>query len=123
MNNKGFTLTEVISVLVIISLILIITMRSFNQTVSLSKEDSYKIMKKNLISAAENYVKECDIKTIECEFSFENNNQFPVKVLKENGYFKNLNSPIDDKDLSNCLIMEATKENGVIMLQIIDNCY
>ena len=107
MNNKGFSLPETLSVIVIISLILIITVRSFNKTVSLSKEESYKLMKKNIILSAEKYIKECDIKTIKNNFSFENNNKFPVKILKENGYFKNLNSPIDGKDLSNCLIIEA----------------
>lgn len=123
MNNKGFSLPETLSVIVIISLILIIAVKSFDKTVSLSKEESYKLMKKNIILSAEKYIKECDIKTINCNFSFENNNKFPVKILKENGYFKNLNSPIDGKDLSNCLIIEAIKENGVIETQIIDTCY
>ena len=80
-------------------------------------------MKNNIISASYNYINECTIGTIACDFSFENHNQFPAKVLKENGFFKNLKSPIDGKDLSNCLMIEAKKENGVIVSNLLDNCY
>lgn len=123
MNNKGFTLTEVLSVLVIISLITIIAIRSFGNTLSLNKEEAYNIMKKSIIKASYSYIEECVSKTIKCDFSFENKNYFNAKILKENGYFKNLNSPIDGKDLSNCLTIEATKKNGVIIANLKDNCY
>ena len=123
MNNKGFTLTEVITVLVIISLIAIIATKGIGETLSISKEESYKLMKKNIITSSNNYVKECMASTITCDFSFEENNSFPVKVLQEKGYFKNMNSPIDGKDLSNCLIIEVKKENGVIISNLLDKCY
>ena len=123
MNNKGFTLVEALSAVILISLVLVITIRSFGKTISLTKEESYKIMKKNIIVASENYVKECLNNTITCDFSFENNNQIKAKVLKESGYFKNLESPIDGKDLSDCLIIKVKKEKGVITSTIEDNCY
>ena len=123
MNNKGFTLIEVLSVLIIISLIMVIAVRSINKTVSLSKEESYKIMKTNIIKVSKSYINECIAKTIECNFSFDSNNYFEAKKLKETGYFKNLTSPIDGKNLENCLIIYAKKEKGVVSIELDDKCY
>lgn len=122
-NNKGFTLIEVLSVLSIISLILIAVIHNFGTTVSISREESYKIMKSNIISASNDYINECIAGIVECDFSFENNNSFSAKVLKEKGYFKNFKSPIDGKNIEDCLIIEAKKENGVIKSNLKDNCY
>ena len=123
MNNKGFTLTEVLCVLVVISLISFIAIKGIGKTLSISKEESYKLMKNNIISSSYNYINECTTGTISCDFSFETNNKFSAKVLKEKGYFKNMNSPIDGKDLSECLIIEAKKENGVVITNLLDECY
>lgn len=123
MNNKGFTLIEVLGVLVVASILLTITFRSIHSTLSVSKEEAYKLMKNNIISAGYEYIQECNQKLISCDFSFENNNQFVAEVLKESGYFKNLNSPIDGKDLGSCLLLEATNSNGVTVVNLIDDCY
>ena len=123
MNNKGFTLIEVLSVLVIISIVLVVAVKNISNTVSLSKDESYKIMKKNIILASNTYINVCTTGIIDCDFSFESNNHFSAKVLKEKGYFKNLISPIDNKNLEDCLIINAKKENGVIIAEIEDNCY
>ena len=122
-NNKGFTLVEVLSILVLITIVLVITIRSFSNTLSISKEESYRIMKNNIISASNDYINECIAGIVECDFSFENNNSFSAKVLKEKGYFKNFKSPIDGKNIEDCLIIEAKKENGVIKSNLKDNCY
>ena len=71
MNNRGFTLVESLGVVVIISLVLILLVRNFNSTVSLSKEEAYKIMKNNIVSASYDYVNECISGVISCDFSFE----------------------------------------------------
>ncbi|MCI6265730.1 MAG: prepilin-type N-terminal cleavage/methylation domain-containing protein [Erysipelotrichaceae bacterium] len=123
MNNKGFTLIEVLGVLVVASILLTITFRSIHSTLSVSKEEAYKLMKNNIISASYEYIQECNQKLISCDFSFENNNQFVAEVLKESGYLKNLNSPIDGKDLGSCLLLEATNSNGVTVVNLIDDCY
>ncbi len=123
MNNKGFTLLEVLAVLVIISLITIFVLNQISSTFSVSKEETYKIMKNNIVSASYDYIKECTAGLIDCNFSFEHNNRFTARVLKENGYFKTMESPIDNKELGDCLILEATKDNGVILVDLIDTCY
>lgn len=122
-NNKGFTLVEVLGVLVIIAAITVIAIHNLGGTMSASKEETYKIMKNNIISAGYTYIKECEAGTTECDFSYSENNRFSASNLKESGYFNDLESPLDGKDLGNCLILEATKTNGVTTIDLIDKCY
>ena len=123
MNNKGFTLIEVLSVVILTSIVIVIIFTTFGTTFSASKEESYKIMKNNLLTAGYSYVNECKLGTIECNFSFESNNSFTAKDLYNYGYFKNLESPIHGKKLDSCLIFEVTEDNGVVVINLIDNCY
>ena len=123
MNNKGFTLIEVLSVVILSSIIIVIVFTTFGTTFSASKEESYKLMKNNLLIAGYSYVNECTLGSIECDFSFDKNTQFTAENLYNYGYFKNLNSPIDGKNLGSCLVLEATKDNGVVVINIIDTCY
>lgn len=123
MNNKGFTLIEILAVLVVISMITAVVLRSIHSTLSVSKEEAYKLMKNNIVSVSYQYIEECDKGLISCDFSFETQNRFPASVLKDSGYFKDLKSPIDEKDLGACLVLEATKSNGVVLVELIDECY
>lgn len=123
MNNKGFTLIEVLSSLVLVSIIIYCVLISLNTTMSASKEETYKLMKNNIISLSYDYINECNLKTIECEFSFADNNQFKAIELQNTGFIKSLDSPIDGKYLGECLILKATKSNGVTVVDLIDNCY
>lgn len=123
MNNKGFTLIEVLSVLVLVSIVLAVVTMTVGTTMSASKEEAYKLMKNNIVSAGYNYINECNLGTIDCDFSFEDNNKFSASVLRNTGFFKNLDSPIDGKDLGTCLVLDASKSNGVVAINIIDNCY
>lgn len=123
MGRKGFTLIEVIATLVIISIIAVAIMKGISPTLSSSKEEAYNLMKKNIITASYSYVDECEANLINCSFSFHENNRFTASILRDSGYFNNLTSPIDNRDLGNCLIIEATKENGVVKIDLIDECY
>ena len=123
MNNKGFTLMEVLSVFIIIALVFTFVFKTFGLTLSARKEDTYRLMKNNIISAGYSYINECNAKTIKCDFSFKEKNTFTASVLKEMGFFESLESPIDGMDLGNCLVIEATNSNGVTVINLIDNCY
>lgn len=123
MGRKGFTLIEVVATLVIISIIVVAIVKGISPTLSSGKEEAYNLMKKNIITASYNYVDECEANLINCNFSFDENNRFTASVLSSSGYFKDLTSPIDNKDLGNCLIIEAIKDNGVVKIDLIDNCY
>ena len=124
MNNKGFTLVEVMAMLVIISIALFVIVRQVGSTLSITKKESYEVMKDNIISASEDYITECNNNIISCDLDW-NNDKFSFKaiLLKESGYFNNLDSPIDGKDLSNCLIINASRNNGVIDIDLVDTCY
>ena len=124
MNNKGFTLTEIIAAIVIVSLALFVVARTIGITLSATKEETYKLMKNNITKAAELYLKECNAKTINCDIKWENDKiLLEADILKNNGYYKDLKSPIDNKELGKCLIIEAYKKNKIITTNIIDNCY
>lgn len=123
MNRKGFTLIEVLGVLTILGVLSVVVITSVHSTVSVGQKDAYKIMKNNIISVSYDYINECVNDVIECDFSFADNNRFSASVLKETGYFKNMESPIDGKDLGECLFLEAKKENGVVVVNLIDECY
>ena len=122
-NNKGFTLVEVLVSLVVISMIMIITSSLVTSTLAVSENEAYKLFKNNIVSVSYDYVNECTAGMIDCDFDFLDNNSFKAEVLKNYGYFEDLNSPIDGKDLGQCLILSAVKENGVVLVELKDNCY
>lgn len=123
MNNKGFTLIEVLCVVVLTSVIIILVFTTFGTTFSATRDEAYKIMKNNLLTAGYNYINECILGSIKCDFSFKDKNQFTARDLYNYGYFEKLESPIDGKNLGSCMILEATKDNGVVSINLIDNCY
>lgn len=123
LNNNGYTLIEVLAVIVLISFASFVIIRGINSTLSVSEKEAYKIMKDNIVSAGYDYVNECDNDIINTEFSFDGNNTFTASVLEKYGYFSNLKSPIDGKYVGECLVLDAIKENGVIIVDIKDNCY
>ena len=123
MNNKGFTLIEVLAVLTLVSLTMVIVVSNFSSSMSLGKKEAYLLMKNNLISAGYTYIEECEKGVLQCDFSFSKKNTFPAKVLEESGYFKSLKSPLDGKYLGECLILNAKKENGVVIVDLMDKCY
>ena len=123
MNNKGFTLIEVLGALVIISIAMVVVFRQISSTLSIGNNEAYKLMKNNIISVSEDYVRESESGTNNTDFSFDTNNTFTAEKLEKYGYFSNLKSPIDGKYLGDCLIITATKNNGNILIDLEDNCY
>lgn len=110
--------------LVIISIALFVIVRQVGSTLSITKKESYEVMKDNIISASEDYITECNNNIISCDLDWNNDKvSFKAILLKERGYFNNLDSPIDGKDLSNCLIINASRNNGVIDIDLVDSCY
>ena len=60
MNKKGFTLIELIAVIVMISLIMVIVVPTILDIVSESKETSYNTLVKNIVISSEMYYEECE---------------------------------------------------------------
>ena len=124
MNNKGFTLIEVLATIIIISLLLFVVTKEIGNTLSITKNESYNLMKNNISKSAKNYIDECNNNIMKCKLNWNDNKvSFKAKLLKSSGYFSDLKSPIDGKDLSECLIINATRENGVTTIFLKDTCY
>lgn len=60
MNKKGFTLIELLAVIVLISIIMIITTPNIIEYVNKSKNTSYNILIKNIVTASKTYYEECE---------------------------------------------------------------
>ena len=124
LNNRGFTLIEVVASLAIISFVFILVVSISSNTFSINKNKAYELMKNNIKKASENYINECDNKILECSLVWnEDKTEIDLDDLRASGYFKNFVSPLDGKDVSDCLNIEASKSNGVIEINLIDNCY
>ena len=123
MNHKGFTLVEAIIVVVLLSLVFVFVLRNFDFTMTLGRDEAYKIMKNNVLTSGYHYVDECIAGTLICDFSDSDYYKFSASVLKKYGYFSNLDSPVDGKDLGECLVIVGEKKNGVVILDLIDSCY
>lgn len=56
LNNKGFTLVEVLAVVVILSILIAIMVPSVNYIINKNKEDNYKNLEASIISATKVYL-------------------------------------------------------------------
>ena len=115
MNNKGFTIIELIASIIILSLVLGIGSYSVISIIRTSKQKNYESLISNIKDAVETYVIECkfaseeDDDTIDC-----NMEQIPLGKLVEYGYLsgngKNgddvytLVNPMDNTSIADCLI-------------------
>ena len=82
MNNKGFTLLELLAVIVIISIISVTSVSFIGTTLSSSKEESYKLLKDNILTAGYSYISECTAGTLECDFTFDDKITKVVSVIR-----------------------------------------
>ena len=95
MNNKGFTLIEILVTLVLITVLLGVAVSVLRPTMSAGKRETYELMKNNIVTVSYDYINECSLNTIQCDFDFETNNIFSAVELKNAGFIKSLESPID----------------------------
>lgn len=127
MNNKGFTLAELLVSLTIVAIIVVIVTFSIGSTLSLSKENSYDILKNNIINMANLYIMECESNSIDCKNDYKwinNRTSFSANKLLLRGYLssKELINPVNEKDISNCLIINASVDiNKVYTIEIDDS--
>lgn len=84
MNNKGFTLIEVLAVLVILSFIMGLALPAFTSSLERSKKREEEIRKDKIMAAAEMYV--ADHKFNEIKDSSGNEYFISVAKLIESGY-------------------------------------
>ena len=80
MNDKGFTLIEVLAVLVILSLIMGIALPAVSNSLEKSKSNQKKVEEKRVVNAAEMFASDY-------KFEFKSNNCYiTINKLVEKGY-------------------------------------
>lgn len=131
MNNKGFSLIEMLFTISVISLIMVVSLITVGNTFGLSSEKSYEIMKKSIITQVNQYIYECDNKIINCIGDYSwlqvdnvNKTSFKLNVMKKYNYFSEQDyvNPITNEEISNCLIVNVVKnENSTIDVILDDN--
>lgn len=60
MNRKGFTLIELLAVIILIALIAVLIVPNILDTMTKSKEASYQLLLKNIVTSAKTYYEECE---------------------------------------------------------------
>ena len=60
MNRKGFTLIELLAVIILIALIAVLIVPNVLDTMTKSKEASYQMLVKNIVTSAKTYYEECE---------------------------------------------------------------
>lgn len=121
MNNKGFSLVELLVVISLIAIVLIAIVKFSGNTLSLSENEAYKIMKNSVINASDKYILECESGILECSYKWQDDKtSFKASDLVSAGYFDKLLDPRDEKDLANCLVIEVTRAGNDYKYQVND---
>lgn len=112
MNNKGFTLIELISVISLLVVLALIVVPSVMTFINKNKENSYIEMLNSIESAADVYMTENRYN--ESVITKALDNGITLQDLIDNGNLKNsLNNPITGEDISKDGIVEVELNNKV----------
>ena len=94
MNKKGFTLTELIAILVIISIVALIAVPAVVNSIKNNNHDSYNGVVNDIILASETYAANMGASIV----------QVSVETLKQSGYLSpDLKNPIDNSNFNGCV--------------------
>ena len=109
MNDKGFTLIEIICASVILGIIALICVPNISGYLLSTKASINDIDEKNLITSAKNYVIDCDYGGNFCKIPSKNNDsKVYLSTLIEEGYISNIKNAFSgnncDKDKSYVLV-------------------
>lgn len=137
-NNKGFTLVELIATIVILAIIVSIGAFSITSIIKSSKEKDYQLLVKNILDASELYYQECKYSgtgVITCDSYDDGSYDITLNDLVINGFLKGnasikdsegndlndlgLTNPKDDIDISGCNI-SITYGNGEVLVSAVN---
>ena len=119
MDNKGFTLVELLAIIVLLSIVMGIAGYSVIHIVEKSKDKDYQLLIENINNAVELYYQEC---------KFVNNNcvsQLTLGELVQLGFLKGnetksdnsytIVNPYDNENISNCIIKYKYADGDIIV--------
>lgn len=81
-NNKGFTLIELIATILLLALVMGIGVYSISKTIQKNKDSSYQLLIKEIKEAVNTYYQECKFINDNC------NNTITLGYLVEQGFLK-----------------------------------
>ena len=119
MKKKGFTLVELLAVIVILSLVLVIAVPSVNRYIKQSKEKTYNTQISTIIEAAQAYASANS-------GLLPRKEEFVVKItlgqLKSSGLIKEeVKNPNDDKYFDDALTIEIKKKGETYNYDIVES--
>lgn len=127
MNNKGFTLIELMATIMLLSVIMTIGTVSVVSAIKTSKEKSYDVLVSNIKTAAKSFYEECENSNIieteipgdKCKINTTDNSLIiSYETLLDYGFLKSsskdeagkkIENPKDNSSLNDCMIL-VTKE-------------
>ena len=117
-KNNGFTLVELLGVVIILSMLGIVIVPSINNVISDSKRKLYDVQIDNIKVGASNYVNEHIF-----ELDFENNDSIGITLgfLKQMGYVDdNISDPIKKSKFSDDMIIVINNNSNVFSYVVCD---
>ena len=115
MKKKGFTLVELIGVLVILGLIATFSVPALTKTMKDSSEKQYNEYLKNITLAAENYFHSETDGTLNGKYFIK------IKTLYDSGYLKKEKNPKTNEDTNeNSTVMISKNEDGTEKYELLD---
>ncbi len=113
-NNKGFTLVEILAVVVLIAIALTFAFRAYTYIINKSKEKTTIISMDNIMNAAELYSKENkDVSSWWGIQTGQVNQKFycvPIQELINEGYFGNNKNIASDNGINNNSLIKVVKD-------------
>ena len=112
MNNKGFTLIELIGIIVILSAIFLISFPSLLNTSKIDEEKKYEDMVENLCLAGKTYIYS-NQEEYQYEFILDNKIEISINTLIEFEYVdsKTKNPKTDESINSDKLVYKVLEDN------------
>lgn len=127
LNNKGFTLIEILAVVAMITIISLIAVPSILSIINTGKDNSYEILMKNINTASKNLYEEVEymgelenIKIIKLD-EFNEYIEIELQILVKNGFLevandsKTILNPKTNEFIGNCQIkiIKVTKDDKI----------
>lgn len=122
MNDKGFTLVELMATIVLLAIIMGIGGYAITAVIKNSKEKDYSLLIENINSAVELYYQECKYVNNDCD------SKITLGFLVSNGYLKGnatatndkmiLVNPSDGVDISHCVITYSYVDGDLVITAV-----
>ena len=118
-KKNGFTLVELLVTIALMLTVLGIAIVSIIKISDTKKEESYRLVKDQIITAAQQYL---ETNAYYKEYLTDSNYiRISVGKLVMNDYLNAVTNPISGNKLDNCNYVEITKENGKLVYNFIDD--